>query len=74
MPFRPGTGIPYGKLAFAFSISAAETFRTVPVNSSSLGGCDGCATAGEVAAAAGAAREVGRRVACDVFVGCEGVD
>jgi hypothetical protein len=69
MPFRPGTGIPYGKSTFAFSIAAAETPRTVPVNSSSLGDCDGCATADGVAAAAGAAREVGRRVACGVFVG-----
>jgi hypothetical protein len=69
MPFRPGTGIPYGKPAFAFSNSAAETRRTGPLeDSSSLGACDGCATADRVAAAAGAAREVGRRVAC-VFVG-----
>jgi hypothetical protein len=69
MPFRPGTGTPYGKLAFAFSISAAETRRTVPVDFSSWGDCDGCATEGGVAAAAGAAREVGRRVGRGVFVG-----
>ena len=69
MPFRPGTGTPYGKLAFTFSISAAETPRTVPVNFSSCGGGDGCATAGGVAAAAGVARGVGRRVGCGIFVG-----
>ena len=69
MPFRPGTGIPYGKPAFIFSTSAAETRRTAPADSSSLGGCDGCASAGDVAAAAGAAREVDRRVACGVFAG-----
>ena len=69
MPFRPGTGIPYGKPAFIFSISAAETLRTVPLDSLSLGGCDDCAAAGDVADAAGAAPEVGRRVACGVFVG-----
>jgi hypothetical protein len=41
----------------------------VPVTSSSLEGCDGCATPGAVVAAAGAARELGRRVGCGVFVG-----
>ncbi len=69
MPFRPGTGIPYGKPAFIFSTSAAEILRTGPVDSSPLGACDGCATALGVAASAGAARELDRRVACDVFVG-----
>ena len=69
MPFRPGTGIPYGKPAFIFSTSAAETRRTVPVDPSPLEGCDVCPTPGDVAAAAGVAREVGRRVACGVFVG-----
>jgi len=69
MPFRPGTGIPYGKPAFIFCTSAAETLRTVPVDSSSLGGCDVCPAPVGVAATAGAVREVGRRVGCGVFVG-----
>jgi len=57
----------YGKPAFAFSISAAEIRRTLEVSSSSLGGCDDCPSAVGVAAAAGAAREVRRRVACGLF-------
>src|SRR6516225_5672757 len=58
-----------GQTSFCFFISAADTPRTVPVNFSSLEGCDECATAGGVAVAAGAARELGRRVACGVLVG-----
>lgn len=69
MPFRPGTGTPYGNSAFAFAISAAETCRTGAADSSSLGGCDDLSSAGDVAAAADASRELDRRVARGAFVG-----
>lgn len=68
MPFRPGTGIPYGISPFAFSAGAAEAANMVGPDFSSLADFDGSSSGLASGWDVPGSREVGRREVRMVFL------
>ncbi len=72
MPFRFGTGIPYGKSPFAFSAGAAEAGNRVAAGFFSFSGFTGPSGGVGDGSTTFDSREVGRRQVRVVFLVCWG--